>query len=265
MPVGVDRRGGRVHVAVLLEVGLERAHEVGRVLVVVLDDRRHRVLVERAHLLGMGGEHAEQQPVRARADVLGDRDVGAAQDVEHELGLLDRAAQLGRVGVEAREADGAVALQPRREPAGGAERRLRRAVPARRRAAARTRAARRPAAPCAARARPGTRPAIVATTWRGRSVESSAQSTTAPRARSQPSRAARRTTSCGSSSSGFARSSSRNEPRRFCSTSSLASSTATSVSEATAARCEELGRVRRRRAARLAEREHAADHLVARG
>src|SRR4051812_29688867 len=83
---------------------------------------------------------------------------------------------------------------------------------------------------------PGCSPAIVATTWRGRSVVSSAHSTTAPRARSHPSRAARRTTSRGSSSSARARSSSRKEPRRFCSTSSLASSTATSVREATAAR-----------------------------
>jgi hypothetical protein len=45
------------------------------------------------------GEHAEQQPVGAAPDVLGigRLAVGAAQDVEHELGLLDRARQLGRV------------------------------------------------------------------------------------------------------------------------------------------------------------------------
>ena len=83
---------------------------------------------------------------------------------------------------------------------------------------------------------PGYSPAIVATTWRGRSVVSSAHSTTAPRDRSQPSRPARRTISAGSMS-GRERSSSRNEPRRFCSTSSRASSTATSVRQATAARC----------------------------
>ena len=83
---------------------------------------------------------------------------------------------------------------------------------------------------------PGYSPAIVATTWRGRSVVSSAHSTTAPRDRSQPSRPARRTISTGSIS-GRERSSSRNEPRRFCSTSSRASSTATSVRQATAARC----------------------------
>ena len=39
---------------------------------------------------------------------------------------------------------------------------------------------------------PGCSPAIVATTWRGRSEDSSAHSATAPRERSQPSRAARR-------------------------------------------------------------------------
>ena len=83
---------------------------------------------------------------------------------------------------------------------------------------------------------PGYSPAIVATTWRGRSVVSSAHSTTAPCERSQPSRPARRTISTGSMS-GRERSSSRNEPRRFCSTSSRASSTATSVRQATAARC----------------------------
>ena len=52
--------------------------------------------------------------------------VGAAQDVEHELGLLDRARQLGRVAVERGHADDAVALQPRRELAGGGLGRLRR-------------------------------------------------------------------------------------------------------------------------------------------
>ena len=83
---------------------------------------------------------------------------------------------------------------------------------------------------------PGTSSAIVATTWRGRSVCSSAQSAIAPRLRSQPSRAPRRTSSSGGSPPP-ARRSSRNEPRRFCSTSSRASSTATSVSDATAARC----------------------------
>ena len=46
---------------------------------------------------------------------------------------------------------------------------------------------------------PGTSSAIVATTWRGRSVCSSAHSATAPRLRSQPSRAARRTSSSGAS------------------------------------------------------------------
>src|SRR3954464_5893735 len=44
---------------------------------------------------------------------------------------------------------------------------------------------------------PGYSPAIVATTWRGRSVVSSAHSTTPPGERSQPSRPARRTSSRG--------------------------------------------------------------------
>ena len=107
---------------------------------------------------------------------------------------------------------------------------------------------------------PGYSPAIVATTWRGRSVVSSAHSTTAPRERSQPSRPARRTISTGSMSA-RERSSSRNEPRRFCSTSSRASSTATSVRQATAARCRNSSAV----LVGLAEQQHAADRLVARG
>ena len=53
---------------------------------------------------------------------------------------------------------------------------------------------RRGSSMCCASA-PGYSPAIVATTWRGRSVVSSAHSTTAPRERSQPSRPARRTIS----------------------------------------------------------------------
>ena len=61
-------------------------------------------------------------------------------------------------------------------------------------------------------------------------------SATAPSARSQPSRRARRTMSFGSRSSRV-RSSSRNEPRSDCSVSSRASATATSVSAATAATC----------------------------
>ena len=107
---------------------------------------------------------------------------------------------------------------------------------------------------------PGYSPAIVATTWRGRSVVSSAHSTTAPRERSQPSRPARRTISTGSMSA-RERSSSRNEPRRFCSTSSRASSTATSVRQATAARCRNSSAV----LVGLAEHQHAADRLVAGG
>ena len=48
--------------------------------------------------------------------------------VEHELGLLDRPAELGGVRVEARQPDGAVALQPRGELARRRERRLGRAA-----------------------------------------------------------------------------------------------------------------------------------------
>ena len=110
---------------------------------------------------------------------------------------------------------------------------------------------------------PGTSSAIVATTWRGRSVCSSAQSATAPRLRSQPSRAARRTSSSGGRPAP-ARRSSRNEPRRFCSTSSRASSTATSVSEATAARCR-YSDASAVGGGRALEQQDAADRLVARG
>jgi hypothetical protein len=97
--VGVDGRRRRVHVAVLLEVGLEGPDEVRAVLVVVAHERGDGVLVEGADLLGMGGQHAEQQPVGARADVL--QRVAAvvpasrarlAQDVQDELGLLHRPA-----------------------------------------------------------------------------------------------------------------------------------------------------------------------------
>ena len=73
----------------------------------------------------MRREHAEQQPVGAGADVLVDRDVRAAQDVEHELGLLDRAAEVGHVGVERRHAHGAVPLQPRRQAPRRGQRRRR--------------------------------------------------------------------------------------------------------------------------------------------
>src|SRR3712207_7935787 len=54
----------RVGVAVVLEVGLERADQVGPVLGVVADQRRHRVLEERPHLLRMRRQHPEQQPDR---------------------------------------------------------------------------------------------------------------------------------------------------------------------------------------------------------
>ncbi len=120
----MDRRRRRAHVAVRGEVGLERADEIGAVLVVIAHGRCDRVLVERAHLLGVRREHPEQQAIRALIDVLGDRLAGHRQHVEHELGLLHRAAQLGRVGVEGGQPYGAVALQPGRQPGGRGKRRL---------------------------------------------------------------------------------------------------------------------------------------------
>src|SRR4051794_15419344 len=56
--------------AVVLEERLQRRDELGAVGLVVADQRRHRVVVERAHLVGMGGEDAEQEPVGARGQVL---------------------------------------------------------------------------------------------------------------------------------------------------------------------------------------------------
>ena len=107
--------------------------------------------------------------------------VGAAQDVEHELGLLDRARQLGRVAVERRHADDAVALQPRRELARGGLGRLRRVGRA---------APRRRGRPCAARARPGTRRR--SSPPRGAAGRWSARRTARPRRARGRSRAGRR-------------------------------------------------------------------------
>ena len=107
---------------------------------------------------------------------------------------------------------------------------------------------------------PGYSPAIVATTWRGRSVVSSAHSTTAPRERSQPSRPARRTISTGSMSG----------PRA-----QLLEERAAQVLLDLLARLLDghLGQARDRRevqelerlAVGLAEQQHAPDRLVARG
>ena len=46
------------------QVGLERPDEIGGVLLVVADDRGHRVLVEAPHLLGVARQHAEQEMAR---------------------------------------------------------------------------------------------------------------------------------------------------------------------------------------------------------
>ena len=226
--------------------------EVGAVLVVVADDRRDGVLVERADLLGVRGEHAEQQPVGAGADVLGDRRVGLLEDVEDQLGLLDRARQLGGVGVEARQPDRAVALQPRRPAAAprpsvasGAS-----SPPVRRQQ--RVHARRVPELHVLgqrARVLAGDRRDHVA---RAVGRQLGAQHDRA-RARGRSPAGPRAARPRAARGRGRARSSSRNEPRRFCSTSSLASSTATSVSEATAARCRNsaasVARLGRRRAA----------------
>ena len=104
-------------------------------------------------------------------------------------------------------------------------------------------------------------PVMSATTWRGRSEVSLAQSATPPCERSQPRRPARRTISRASIASGRVRSSSSSDPRRFCSTSSRASAIATSVSDATAARCRNSGAAT---SAASVEQEHGADDLVAR-
>ena len=77
---------------------------------------------------------------------------------------------------------------------------------------------------------------MLATIRPGVPSRGSAQSATAPAARSQPSRRPRRITSSVTRSSRLS-SSSRNDPRRVCSVSSRASATATSVSAAIAATC----------------------------
>ena len=168
-----------------------------------------------------------------------DRRVGLAQDVEHELGLLDRARRTRpgrRRSSTARPCRGAAgarrACAPRSSVASGAlvaARRRQQRVDARRHGTAGRR-------PCAGPARPGTRRR--SSPPRGAGGRWSARRTAPPRRARGRSPAGRRgARSRAASRSGRERRSSRNEPRRFCSTSSLASSTATSVSEATAARC----------------------------
>src|SRR5215213_6432486 len=105
VPVHEQRAGGGAGGAVVLEERLQRGHEVRAVGLVVAHKRRHGVLVEGAHLVRVGGEDAEQQPVGARSEVLPDRHLAAAHDVEHQLGLTQRAAEVARLAVEARHPD----------------------------------------------------------------------------------------------------------------------------------------------------------------
>ena len=89
---------------------------------------------------------------------------------------------------------------------------------------------------------PAYSPAIVATRGAGAGRQLRDR-TTAPRARSQPSRAARRVISAARDR-GRARSSSSSEPRSFCSTSSRASATATSASAGDRREVQDLARPR---------------------
>ena len=110
------RRG--VHVAVVVQVGLERAEQVGVVLAVVGDQGLDGVLVEAAHLLRLGGEGAEQQAVDAVADPVGEllgHPLVAAHHLEHQLGLGDRPAQLAGDRAEGREGRRPVRAKPARE------------------------------------------------------------------------------------------------------------------------------------------------------
>jgi hypothetical protein len=72
------------------EVGLDRAQEVGAVLAVVGHERLDRIVVEAPHLVGIGGQGAEQQAVDAVADPLlelfGHAPVGG-DDLQHQLRL----------------------------------------------------------------------------------------------------------------------------------------------------------------------------------
>ena len=107
----VDGRGGGVHVAVLAQVGAKRAHQVGGVLLVVARQRRDRVLVEAADLLGVAGQHAEQQPVGAAADLVARGPSPGRCHAQHQLGLLERAAHVGGIGVVRGQADQGLAAQ----------------------------------------------------------------------------------------------------------------------------------------------------------
>ena len=67
--VGEDRSCGRVHVAVVGEVGLERPEQIGVVAAVVGDERLDGLLVEAADLVGVGRHRPEQQSVDAVVDL----------------------------------------------------------------------------------------------------------------------------------------------------------------------------------------------------
>jgi hypothetical protein len=110
--VRVDRLGGRVHVAVVGQVGLDRADQVGRVLLVVADQRCHGVVEEAAHLLRVAGQHPEQQPVGALADLRPRGPAARRRHAQHQLGLLERPAGLGRPAAIRRQPDLRVAPQP---------------------------------------------------------------------------------------------------------------------------------------------------------
>ncbi len=117
--------------------------QVGGVLLVVAHERGDRVLVEALDLLGVRGQHAEQQPVGAAADLLAGRAAAGGLHAEHQLGLLQRAAHVGGVGVDGR----------RRRPAPGAPA----GPPPCGRPPPRRAAARRRGRPRSARGRPGAR------------------------------------------------------------------------------------------------------------
>ncbi len=101
--MGEDGARGRVRVAVVGEIGLERAEQVGAVLAIVLDQGLDGVAVEAPDLLRARGERAEEQAVDAAPDpvleLVGEALV-AGDDVERELGLADGAVEVGRVGAE---------------------------------------------------------------------------------------------------------------------------------------------------------------------
>ena len=115
MAVGVDGGRGGLHVAVVRQIGVERVQQVRGVLLVVAHQGRDRVLVEAAHLLGIRGERAEQQAVRAALERLGVRVAAHEPDVEHELRLLHGQAQLARARVARGDAHGGLRRESRRE------------------------------------------------------------------------------------------------------------------------------------------------------